>query len=328
MIRQSKHLQFLAICAASVALAFAQLCIAQEEAAGAGIPEKEIAALQNELIEAGEASSSTRKRRAYKNVVRDGEVLFEKSPAEASRFRVLEIIFQSQKRLLALENSDRNREALFDTGSKLVEAPDELADLRLEADLLLSERELSGRNADVKERAEALEGLIARYRGTPGEAKSLMMAAQIAPKLQAFELQKRILDALGERFAGDPGVIEFRRKHLGLGRLDVLFAGTFTRADGVTLRFPDDLMGRLSVMVFWSRQTPGFEAYLKQIKEKEDQFPDRFKVFSFNVDEQPDAGASTLKDLDLNWTVMRLPGGKKSQAYRTYAVQDPSLIHT
>jgi|MEHZ01.6.fsa_nt_MEHZ011658056.1_3 tetratricopeptide (TPR) repeat protein len=323
MIRQSKHLQFLAICAASVALAFAQLCIAQEEAAGAGIPEKEIAALQNELIEAGEASSSTRKRRAYKNVVRDGEVLFEKSPAEASRFRVLEIIFQSQKRLLALENSDRNREALFDTGSKLVEAPDELADLRLEADLLLSERELSGRNADVKERAEALEGLIARYRGTPGEAKSLMMAAQIAPKLQAFELQKRILDALGERFAGDPGVIEFRRKHLGLGRLDVLFAGTFTRADGVTLRFPDDLMGRLSVMVFWSRQTPGFEAYLKQIKEKEDQFPDRFKVFSFNVDEQPDAGASTLKDLDLNWIVMRLPGGKKSQAYRTYAVQEP-----
>ena len=131
MIRQSKHLQLLAICAASVALAFAQLCIAQEEAAGAGIPEKEIAALQNELIEAGEASSSTRKRRAYKNVVRDGEVLFEKSPAEASRFRVLEIIFQSQKRLLALENSDRNREALFDTGSKLVEAPDELADFCL-----------------------------------------------------------------------------------------------------------------------------------------------------------------------------------------------------
>ncbi|MDA7865327.1 hypothetical protein N9A70_00960 [Akkermansiaceae bacterium] len=321
MIGRSKHLRFLAICAASVALAFAQLCHAQEGAAG--IPEKEIVALQKELIAAAGASSSTRKRRAYKNVVRDGEDLLEKSPEAASRFRVLEIIFQSQKRLLALDDSDRNREALFDTGSKLVKAPDELADLRLEADLLLSERDLSGSNADVKERAEALDGLIARYRSTPAEAMSLIMAAQIAPKLQAFELQKRILDSLGERFAGDPGVIEFRRENLGLGRLDVLFAGTFTRADGVTLRFPDDLMGRLGVMVFWSSQVPGFEAYLQQIKKQEDQFPDRFEVFSFNVDELPDAGAATLKALDLNWTVMRLPGGRKSQAYRTYAVQDP-----
>ena len=59
------------------------------------------------------------------------------------------------------------------------------------------------------------------------------------------------------------------------------------------------------------------------IKEQEDQFPGQFEVFSFNVDELPDAGASTLKALGLNWTVMRLPGGKKSQAYRTYAVSDP-----
>ncbi len=321
MTGQSKHLQFLAICAASVALVFAQLCPAEEKAAG--FPEKEIAALQKELIEAGKASSSTRKRRAYKNVVRDGEGLVKKLTAAASRFRVLEIIFQSQKRLLALENSGRNREALFVTGSKLVEAPDELADLRIEADLLLSERDLSAKNADVKERAETLGGLVARYRGTSGEAKSLMMAAQIAPKLQAFELQKRILAALGERFAGDMEVIEFRRKHLGFGRMEVLFTGAFTRSDGVTLRFPADLMGRQSLMVFWSQKTPGFEDYLKMIKEQEDQFPGQFEVFSFNVDELPEAGESTLKSLGLTWTVMRLPGGKKSQTYRAYVVNDP-----
>jgi len=321
MTGQSKHLQFLAICAASVALAFPQLCPAQEKVAG--LPEKEIAALQKELIEAGKASSSTRKRRAYKNVVRDGEDLVKKSTTAASRFRVLEIIFQSQKRLLALENSGRNREALFVTGSRLVEAPNELADLRLEADLLLSERDLSVKNADVKERAETLEGLVARYRGTSGEAKSLMMAAQIAPKLQAFELQKRILDALGERFAGDMEVIEFRRKHLGFGRMEVLFTGAFMRSDGVTLRFPADLMGRQSIMIFWSKKTPGFEDYLKMIQEQENQFPGQFEVFSFNVDELPDAGESTLKSMGLTWTVMRLPGGKKSQTYRAYVVNDP-----
>ena len=271
----------------------------------------------------GGASSSTRQRRNYKSVVRDGEELLDNSPAAPNRWRVLEIVFQSQKRLLGLENSEDNRSALLATSAKLAKAPDEYAELRLEADLLLSEQRLSAKNADVKERAEALAELIERYRGTPAEAKSLMIAARIAPKLQAFELQKRIADALGERFAGDPSVIEFRRQHLGLRRQDVVFVGTYTRADGVVLRFPADLMGRQSVMVFWSRKTEGYEAYLKRIKELQDKLPGRFEVFSFNLDELPDAGAGTLRALQLDWTVMRLPGGKKSQAFRTYGINDP-----
>ena len=289
----------------------------------ASIPAKEIGALQQELAEVGGASSSTRQRRNYKSVVRDGEELLDNSPAAPNRWRVLEIVFQSQKRLLGLENSEDNRSALLATSAKLAKAPDEYAELRLEADLLLSEQRLSAKNADVKERAEALAELIERYRGTPAEAKSLMIAARIAPKLQAFELQKRIADALGERFAGDPSVIEFRRQHLGLRRQDVVFVGTYTRADGVVLRFPADLMGRQSVMVFWSRKTEGYEAYLKRIKELQDKLPGRFEVFSFNLDELPDAGAGTLRALQLDWTVMRLPGGKKSQAFRTYGINDP-----
>ena len=175
----------------------------------------------------------------------------------------------------------------------------------------------------MEKRAEVLSSIVDRYRSTPAEAKSLMMAARIAPKLQAFDLQKRVLDALGERFAGDMEVIEFRRKYLGLGRMEVLFKGAFMRSDGVTLRFPADLMGRQSLMVFWSQKTPGFEDYLKMIKEQEDRFQGQFEVFSFNVDELPDAGDSTLKSMGLTWTVMRLPGGKKSQTYRAYVVSDP-----
>ena len=311
----------------AVLLAFCLLCAAPRTASAiSSLTEAKIDKLQKELTDAGAASSAVRKRRAYKNVARDGENLLKTSPADLYRWRVLGITFEARKRLFGLENSDRNREALLETCAKLAEAPDKHAALRLEADLLLSDKDLSAKHATLEERAKAIEVIIARYRGTPAEVKSLMMAAQIAPKLEAFELQKRVSDALGERFAGDPAVIEFRRRHLGLGRLDVLFAGTFTRADGVVLRFPADLMGRLTVMVFWSRETPGFEAYLKLVKEQEDKLPGRFEVLSFNVDELPDAGASTLRDLGLDWTVMRLPGGKKSLAYRTYAVRDPVFI--
>jgi hypothetical protein len=287
------------------------------------IPPDRIAALQEELAEVSKTTSSIRKRRACKSVIRDGVAILKASPSAPNRFHLLAIVLESQKKLLGLDNSERNRDALLETCEKLVRAPDKHAEFRLEADLLLSERDMALKNADMKERAEELTSIVDRYRGTSAEAKSLMMAARIAPKLEAFELQKRIVDALSERFAGDPGVIEFRRQQLGLRRQDVLFVGTYTRADGVTLRFPADLMGRLSVMVFWSRKTEGYEVYLKMIKELQDERPGQFEVFSFNLDELPDAGASTLKAMDLNWTVMRLPGGKMSQVFRTYGINDP-----
>ena len=279
--------------------------------------------MQEELTELGKTTSAIRKRRACKSVIRDGVAILKASPSAPNRFHVMAIMLESQKQLLGLDNSARNRDALLETCEKLVGAPDKYAEFRLEADLLLSERDLALKNADLKERAEALSSIVDRYRGTSAEAKSLMMAARIAPKLEAFELQRRIVDTLGERFAGDPVVIEFRRQQLGLRRQDVLFVGTYTRADGVTLRFPADVIGRQSVMVFWSRKTEGYDAYLKMIKELQDERPGQFEVFSFNLDELPDAGVSTLKAMSLNWTAMRLPGGRMSQAFRTYGINDP-----
>jgi|TARA_B100000959_G_scaffold61965_2_gene65261 hypothetical protein len=292
-----------------------------------GIPERDIAALEKEIAKADEAASSSRKRRAYKGVVRDAEDLLEGHPSAApNRYRVLDIVFRSQKRLLSMDNSDKNRDSLLATCAKLAGAPDEVADLRLEADLLLSERALSSRNADVKERAEVLQKLIARYRDTPGEAKSLMMASQIAPKLEAFELEIRILRAMQERFADHHGVIEFRRKSLAAGRIEALFRGTFKRMDGTSLCFPVDRLGHPCLMVFWSKRTEGFDVALKNINEYQDEHPGRFDYYSFNLDGLPDAGEATLRGLGLNWTALQLPEGRNSQTFRTYGRREPVSI--
>ncbi|MFT5407631.1 MAG: hypothetical protein ACI9NC_000336 [Verrucomicrobiales bacterium] len=307
-------------------LVLPHLCQAQETTPSPGIPETKIADIQKELAEAGEATSSLRKLRAYKNVARDGEDLLEDSPAAPNRFSVLEIVLQAQKRLISLENSDRNREALFETCAKLAQAPDEQAELRLEADLLLSEKSLTAKGAEVQERTRALEELIKRYRGTMAEAKSLIIGSQIAPKLGALDLEKALFNTMKERFPAHHDVIQWRRKHTGSATLEVLFAGSFTRVDGVPLSFPLDLMGHHSIMVFWSQATPGFELYLKQIKELEVQYPGRFDVFSFNLDELPDGGVATLRKQGLDWTVMRLPGGRNHPAFRSYATKDPDGI--
>ena len=125
-------------------------CVAQQTTTSpSALTEARIDTLQKKLTDAGVATTTVRKRRAYKNVARNGANLLETSPAAPNRWRVLGIVFRARTRLLGLENSDRNREALLETCTKLAQAPDEQAELRLEADLLLSEKSLSLKGADV-----------------------------------------------------------------------------------------------------------------------------------------------------------------------------------
>jgi len=292
----------------------------------ADITEAEIATLRQEVAGINIEASAVKKRRACKTIIRQGKALVAANPEAPNRYRILAIVFESQKRLLTLDNSDRNREAFFETSAKLAQAPDPYANLRLEGDLILMEREMSLKGADVKTRTQALAALIERYRDTPAEAKSLMMATLIAPKLEAFELEAQINKTMDERFAGDLDVIEWRRSNRDYAHFRLLFKGTFTRTDGTTLTFPIDGMGHTCVMFFWSEQSPESEPKMREMKDLQARFPKQFKVFSFNVDELADGGAETLKRLGLDWSVMRLRGGKYSQIYRVYAGRDPVAV--
>jgi len=293
---------------------------------GVRIPEGKIKPLRAELVRRGTEPSLVKKRRTCKSIARKGAALLEAYPAAPNRFSVLGIMLQSQKRLLELENSSRNRKALFETCTRLAKAPDEYADVRLEADMLLSERGLTARNATPDERVEALEEMIERYRDTPGDAKCLKMASLIARALDARELERAILDAMDERFSDDPGMIVFRRSNLSLQSIMIRIAGRFERVDGTTLFLPVDRIGHHYIMVFWSEKTPNTEVFLKQVEEQRSRYGDMIEVYSFNLDEKEDAAEGTLHRLGLDWTAMRLPGGKRSQTFRAYAVTDPTAI--
>jgi len=287
------------------------------------IPESEMVALEQTLVQDGDQDTSPiSARRTLKNSVRKGLALVDASPEASNRFDVLGIVFQCQKRLIAVDTTEQNRTALFETCEKLAMAPDTYAALRLEADILLSDRDLSAKDATLATRAEALAALIERYRGTSAEARSLLMGALIVQKLDAPELEDAILRTLNEDFADDAEVIEFRSKHLKASRMDVLFKGNFKRVDGVTLSFPSDTIGHMSLMVFWSKDNPAYENYFSRLKESLVPFPGIVDVFSINVDELPDGGESILREQGVDWTVLCLPEGRNSMAYRAYANND------
>ncbi len=296
------------------------------DAAPADIPKNKIVALEANFPKNDKRISSVRKRRACKTLVRDAEKLLKSYADAPNRYRVIGVILQTQKVLLSLESSDRNREALFETCEKLLKAPNEYAELRLEADMMISERDLSAKNADVKVRTQALTELIARYRHTPGEMRSLMMASLIAPKLEAFDLEKQIFRTMDGRFAGNYDLIEWRRKNHGYAHEQVLFTGNFKTVDGTSLTFPIDGIGHTCVLVFWSKDTPEIASELIKVKELQSQFPGQIKVFSFNLDRLPDAGQKTLRSMDLDWTAMFLPEGRDGQVYRVVARKDPVVV--
>jgi len=283
------------------------------------IPESEITVLQEELGQGSRGASTVELRRAYKSVIRKGRNLLAANPEAENSYSLLAIIYQGQKKLLSLETTEQNRQEVFDTCTQLLKAPDEFVELRFEAEMLLLERDNALRNASTAERIKALDELVSRYRGTQAELKSLTIAALIAANLQAFDFEQKFKERIGERFAGDHEAIIFRQKSQSVEFLDVVFSGTYSAYEGSLITFPYDRLGQQYVVVFWSAQAKGYEAFLGSIKEQQERFPNQFEVYSLNIDELPDAGSQILKKLDLDWTALHLPGGEESSAYLAYA---------
>jgi hypothetical protein len=294
------------------------------------IPEAQITALEAELAQGVRGRSAVEIRMACKSVTCKAAALLAAASEAPNRYAVLAIQFKGQKRLLSLEMTEKNRNAFFETCTRLAKAPDEYAELRLDADLLLSERDLSAAEATVTERVKALEEIVEKYRNTPAERRCLRLALMIASKLRASDLEIEIKKRLaGGRFGGDQEVTAFRRKSHPSGRLNAVFSGAYESSDKALVNFPSDRLGHQYLVIFWST-TPegseGYEIFLARIREQQERFSGRFEVYSFNLDEMPDAGKSILSQSGVKGTALHLPAGRRNLAYQAYARMDPVAI--
>ena len=319
----------------SHALCLSALCLiafgnfATEAKAQDAISKETISELDKALVAAGEGSSDARRRLAVKRVIRDAEKLTETHAESPSRFLVLEFSFRAYQQLIALDDDSENRKALLETARELAKAPDELAELRLEADLLLSQAGLAKEGANAEARAEALRPFVARYIDTPVGAKVLRLAMVMALELGDSRLVTDLQEMIEERFATDLDMISFQRDKLGGQVLGAPFTGTFKNSQGKAIRYPMDALGRSTLFIFWSNQEGGAEivkgiaaAYLEQKEE----LAGRLEIVSFNLDELPDAGESFVRGLGVEWQVLHLPGGRKNPIYEPYVRSDPKLL--
>ncbi len=301
--------------------------IAQD--AATPISNEVIAELDKQLNEAKVVSSEARQRLAVRRVISDAEDLVAAHATDTSRFLALEFLFRAYQRMLALDKDAENRKAFLAICQELVKAPDELAELRLEADLLLSQADLSKQGANAEARGEALRPLVARYLNTPVAAKVLRMTMLMALELGDNRLVTDLQEIIEQRFSSDLEMITFQRDKLGGQVLGAPFAGIFKRSDGKVVRLPMDTLGRSTMLIFWSKENGG-EELLKGIAaaalEKKDDLNGRLELISFNLDELPDAGESFIRSLGVKWQVLHLPDGKKNPIYNAFVREDPRIL--
>ncbi len=291
---------------------------------------KEVTAeFEKGLAAAKEGSSAARQRLAVRRVIRDAEESLASHANSPNRFLILEFVFRARQQLIALDDDAESRKALLETCRELVKAPDELAELRLEADLLLSQADIAKQGANAEARAKALRPFVDRYLDTPVAAKVLRLAMVMALELGDNRLVTDLQEMIEERFAGDLEMIAFQRDKLGGQVFGAPFTGTFERSDGKIVRFPMDGLGRSTMFVFWSKEGDG-EELLKGIAaaalEKKEELAGRLEIISFNLDGLPDAGESIVRGLGADWQVLRLPGGRKNPIYDAYVRVDPRIL--
>ncbi len=320
------------------ALLFVFLCIGAADLlspklaaqdAAAAISKETIAELDKELTESKAASSEARQRIFVRRVIGNAEDLVAAHANDPSRFLALEFLFRAYQRLIALDKDAENRKAFLNICHELVKAPDDLAGLRLEADLLLSQSELAKQGAKTEARAEALRPLVDRYLNTPVAAKVLRMAMIMALELGDNRLVTDLQEMIEQRFSGDLEMIAFERDKLGGQVLGAPFTGVFKRSDGKMVRLPMAALGRSTMLLFWSKENGG-EDLLKGIAaaalEKKDELNGRLEIISINLDDLPDAGESFIRGLGVNWQVLHLPGGKQNPIYNAFVREDPRIL--
>lgn len=315
------HAIRLGIACIALALPLAPLAAAQEA------PHPGLAPFEEALVAAEDGGSAARQRLAVRRVIRDAEELLEANGDKPERWSNLEFLFRARQRLVALDEDTKYREALLETCRELIKAPDAFAELRLEADLLLSQVEQAKKGDGSGDRSAALRGFVDRYVGTPGGPKALQTTLVMALELGDTRLVNDLRKIIAEHYSADLEMITFLRDHLGGQVFGVPFVGHFERSDGKSMCFPMDGLGHSSMIIFWSKEDEKALQYITDLaaaqRADHEGVDGRLDLISVNLDELPDAGESIIRRLGADWPCLHFPGGRANPMYRAYVRVDP-----
>ncbi|MEI8371582.1 MAG: SUMF1/EgtB/PvdO family nonheme iron enzyme [Planctomycetota bacterium] len=191
----------------------------------------------------------------YEAILREGRWAERQYAQAANLYEVRELMMAAAKGLATLEGSAEARQLVSEIASRIANssAPPES---RVMAEMLFVRGRINELADYPAEAADELAAFVARYRGTSGEPKAMVGAAEFC-RMAGTPTRSDYLQQLSEKHVSAPGVIEFlEAEHINPfpGRL---MNARLVCLDGSVLTLPRDTLGKFTVVHFWSMAKSG-----------------------------------------------------------------------
>ena len=269
-------------------------------------------------------TSESDKVRRYKAILREGgyaEKLYAQAP---NLHEVRELMMAAAKGMATLEGTDEARQVLLDIARRLANSPAP-PESRVVADTLLMRTRLDDLANCPAEAADEVGAFVARYRGTPGEAKALVAAAELCRIADADSPRKTYLRLLSKRHCGDLGIVEYLQAQGLNPNAGRLVSAKLALLDGSTLTLPRDTLGKFTVLHFWTMAKSGLIGKTSRgdfdyLALHQSFRKDGGEIVSMNLDEDRQRVARFIRDecKGMDWPQTCSGLGLKDPMFRRY----------
>jgi hypothetical protein len=265
--------------------------------------------------------SESDKVRRYESILREGAWAEGQYPKAPNLHHVRELMLAAAKGLATLEGTDDSRGRLMVIARRLAES-DAPPEARLPADLLICRTRLDD-SADAPSKAAGeIEQFVARYADTPAVPQALMAGVELCRTAGADSLRRKWIRQLNQDHFSVPGVSTFLEAEGVAPFYGRLLSARLTTLDGSVLSLPRDVLGKTTVLHFWSMEKTGFDSRrgvtLKATHERHHR--DGLEMIGINLDADRAKVAALLKDKDLPWPQTCSGLGARDPTLRRYGV--------
>jgi sulfatase modifying factor 1 len=273
----------------------------------------------SEEIQTPDISDGDKVRR-YETILREGAWAERQHPKASNLCQVRELMLAAAKGLATLEGTAEARERLMALARRLAE-PDAPPDTRVVADLLILRARVDELAEGPSEAAEEIGLFVNRYAGTPADYKALMGAAEFCRIVDAGTLRQEYLRRLARNHFSAPGVAEYLEVEGANPYLGRLMGARLTALNGTTVTLPRDLLGKFTLVHFWSLARPGLVARDGNLKAFYEKYrKDGLEIVSVNLDTDLAQVAQFVQDQGLGWIQTCSGLGMKDPTFLRYRV--------
>lgn len=228
-----------------------------------------------------------------------------------------------------LEVDAKTYQQLLDTAKAIVEsnAP---RGAKLEADLVLVREQFRTEKLNEHQKRLAIFDFVGRYQGSGVGEKALMYGGELANANGDQELLGVLRTELRARpeFWDRPGVTAFLRRNSDFNLSGRSFNATLSRLDGSPLRMPDDLLGKHTLMLFWSVKDSNSTKQIDGLKAFHEAHADRVEIVSISLDEEKQDVMRYVKANKLDWAHTFSGRGMNDPFAWTYGITGlPSILY-